>query len=136
MYPLTDKETVALLMSELWHGYSRKFNDSYDDLMWLCATKSLEHYPQNITALTLKANITNQILIEHLASNGSVMDDYALMIDEQWYAIRDRINELGWSEMDDATHERLIQGLEQEMEKHGLDPADGRQQVEEMPARY
>jgi hypothetical protein len=132
MYPLSDKETIALLMSELWHGYARKFDTEYDDLMWLCATKSLEYYPQNITALSLKANIINMMLMEHLASNGNVMDDRARMIDEQWYLINDTIESLGWSEMDDATYERLIQGVEREMEKHGADPADGRKQVEEM----
>jgi hypothetical protein len=108
MYPLSDKETVALLMSELWHGYGRKFDNEYDDLMWLCAIKSLEYYPQNITALSLKANITNMLLMNHLAANGNVMDDYARMIDEQWYLINDHISKLGWSEMDDATYEGLI----------------------------
>jgi hypothetical protein len=132
MNPLTNKETVALLMSELWYGYSKKYHDDYDDLMWLCAVKSLEHYPQNIVALTLKANITNMMLIDYLAANGNVMDDFARMIDEQWYRIANEIDALGWSEIDNATYERLIQGVEQEMEKHGADPADGRRQVEEM----
>lgn len=132
MYPLTDKETVALLMSELWHGYTKKFNGAFDDLMWLCATKSLEHYPQNITALSLKANVTNQLLMDHLASNGNVMDDYARMIDARWYSISDKINELGWSEMDDATYERLIQGVESEMKKHRLGPVAGDRQGDEV----
>ncbi len=132
MYPLSDKETVALLMSELSSGYLRKYEYAYDDLMWLCATKSLEYYPQNITALTLKANIINIDLMTYLASNGNVMDDHARMIDKQWYSIRDKIFALGWSEIDDATYERLTQGVEEVMEKHGLDPADGRKQLNEM----
>ncbi len=132
MYPLSDKETVALLMSELWYGYVRKYHNSYDNLMRLCTIKSLEYYPQNITALSLKANVINMDLINYLASNGNVMDDYARMLDAEWHSVHDHINELGWSEMDDATYERLIQGVESEMEKHGFDPADGRRQVNEM----
>ncbi len=129
LYPLTDRETVAYLLSELSHGYLRKYND-YDDLMWLCAETSLEHYPQNITALTLKADITNMMLMEHLASNGHAMDARARMIDEQWYAIRDQIDGLGWSEMDDATYERLLQGVEESMRQEGFEESEIEAEIE------
>lgn len=83
LYPLTDKETVAYLLSEmLVTGYLRKYND-YDDLVWLCVTKSLEHYPQNINALQNKANRVNDLLIKHLATNNYHMDDYAQKLDAQ-----------------------------------------------------
>jgi hypothetical protein len=73
------------------------------------------------------------MLIEYLTSNGKVMDDHARMIDEQWRLIDEEIKRLGWSEMDDATYEGLIRGVESEMKKAGLDPTDGRRQIEAMP---
>lgn len=124
MYPLTDKETVAFLLAELSDGYLRKYD--YDYLMWLCATKSLAHYPQNVYALTAIANMTNLSLMEYLSTNGNVMDDYARAIDAQWYRISDKITALGWSEMDNATYDRLLRGVEEQMEKAVLDSADVR----------
>lgn len=117
--PLSDKETVALLLSELASGYGRKFN-VYDDLMWLCAIKSLEYYPQNITALHHKANITNILLMEHLATNGRTWDERAQMLDDEWRAQYAHINELGWREMSDEKYEELLKGVEEAMRNDGV----------------
>ena len=45
LHPLTDRETVAAQLADLAHGYWKKYG-VYDDFTWLCATKSLEYYPQ------------------------------------------------------------------------------------------
>ncbi len=59
----------------------------------------------------------------YLASNGGVMDDYAGMLDEQWNSIHDYIEELGWSEMDNATYERLLKSVAEKMREEGIDEA-------------
>ncbi|WP_418983881.1 hypothetical protein [Alistipes sp.] len=49
LYPLSDKETVAYLLSELAANYYRKF-EQYDAFMLKCAEKSLEYLPQSPVA--------------------------------------------------------------------------------------
>lgn len=135
LYPLTDKETIAYLLSELATGYLRKYDD-YDDLMWLCATKSIEHYPQNITALHQKGNIINMRLIEYLAANGRVYDDYARLLDDKWKANFELVEELGWTEMSDDIYEGLLQGVTESMKKEGLDEDTINAATEELNINY
>lgn len=121
LYPLTDKETIAYLLSEmLVTGYLRKYND-YDDLVWLCAVKSLEHYPQNISALQVKANMVNILLMEHLAANGNRMDGHARELDAWWNEIAEGIKALGWSGMDYDLYEKLLRETGDEMRKEGFE---------------
>lgn len=121
LYPLTDKETVAYLLSEmLVTGYLRKYND-YDDLVGSCARKSLEHYPQNINALQYKANRVNNLLMKHLANNSHHMDVYAQKLDAQWHEISNQIEALGWSKMDYNLYEKLLRETEEQMRKEQVD---------------
>lgn len=117
LYPLTDKETVAYLLSEmLLTGYLRKYND-YDDLVWSSVIKSLEHYPQNINALQNKANRVNNLLMKYLATNNHQIDEYAKVLDAQWHIISDEIKALGWSEMDYKLYEKLLRETEEQKRK-------------------
>lgn len=122
LYPLTDRETVAYLLSELASGYLRKYNH-YDDLVWLCAAKSLEYYPQNILALQHKGNVFNHLLMNYVTRNGDVFDDFARLLDEKWKENYELIKELGWSKMDYEIYEQLLQGTVEEMRKQGTDEA-------------
>ena len=113
LYPLTDKETVAYLLSEmLVTGYLRKYSD-YDDLVWASVIKSLEHYPQNINALQYKANRVNNLLMKHLTTNNHQIDEYAELLDAQ----SDEIKALGWSKMDYSLYEKLIRETEEQQRK-------------------
>lgn len=121
LHPLTDKETVAYLLSEmLVTGYLRKYND-YDDWVWACIIKSLEHYPQNISALQNKANRINNLLVKHLSTNNHQMDDYAQELDTQWHEISDEIKALGWSKMDYSLYERLLRETEEHKREEEID---------------
>lgn len=53
LVPLTDKETVACQLSDLAFAYYHKFSN-YDEFTLNCATKSLEYYKSNPTAITIK----------------------------------------------------------------------------------
>lgn len=135
LYPLSDMETIAYLLSELAEGYWRKY-DRYDDFMMQCANKSLEYYPQNITALQQQANVINMRLMEYLAGNGYVMDDYAVHIDSQWQANYKKIKKFGWAEMTDEIYEGLLEGVISSMKKDGLDEEAMNAAIEDLNANY
>lgn len=119
MNPLSDKETVALLLTDLTLGYLRKYND-YDDFVRLTTEKALEYFPQNISAILNQCNAINVKLINYLKSNGNVLDDYAKSIDKQWYACNDRLQKLGYRDMSDSTYRELLGGAIKSMKQQGM----------------
>lgn len=119
MNPLSDKETVALLLTDLTLSYQRKYND-YDSFVSLTIEKALEYFPQNISALINMCNAINIKLINYLKSNGKVMDAYAKSIDNQWYEYNDRLQKLGYKDMSDSTYRELLNGSIQAMKQQGM----------------
>lgn len=83
MTPLTDKQTIACQLADLAMSYIAKYPQFYDSFTLLCAEKSLEHFPLNPTAITIKGNSLNSLLMEHLQKNGGLKDDYTDKIDSQ-----------------------------------------------------
>ena len=120
MYPLSDKETVAYLLTCLMDGYYRKYKQ-WDNFVLRCAEKSLQYYPQNFHALTMKANVINTELMNHLIKNGK-KDEKIRELDAQWLAIEKKLNELGWKRsIDNDRYEEIIKGVEENMRKAGID---------------
>lgn len=116
LYPLTDKETVAFLLSWLAQGYCRKYQQ-WDDFTLRCAEKSLAYFPQNVDALTLKANVLNTKLM-----NGTLTNDQAQELNRQWLAIEKQLNHLGWKRsMDTDKYEDILQGVAENMRRQGID---------------
>ncbi|MCP9610828.1 hypothetical protein [Coprobacter tertius] len=76
MNPLSDRETVAYLLSELALGYMRKYQKN-DDFVISCSEKSLDYFPQNVFALINRCNALNLTLMDYLASNGNIFDQRA-----------------------------------------------------------
>lgn len=119
MNPLSDKETVALLLSDLTLSYLRKYN-KYDDFVLLTTEKALEYFPQNIGAILNLCNALNTKLINYLKSNDNVLDDYAKSIDKLWYEYSDRLQKLGYKAMSDSTYHKLLNGAVQSMKQQGM----------------
>lgn len=119
MNPLSDKETVALLLTDLTLSYQRKYND-HDSFVSLTIEKALEYFPQNISAIINMCNAINIKLINYLKSNSKVMDDYAKSIDNQWYEYNDRLQKLGYKDMSDSTYRELLNGSIQAMKQQGM----------------
>ena len=125
MYPLSDKETVAYLLSELLvSGYLRKYNNDYDDFVWLCSQKTLEYYPQDVIALRNKGNVLTVRLMGHLKQNGNVMDDVAKWLDQAWKENNETINKLGYTEMPDDLYLKHLNDAKEEMKKAGFNTSD------------
>lgn len=119
MNPLSDKETVALLLTDLALSYLRKYKD-YDDYILLTTEKALAYFPQNISAILNLCNALNTKLINYLKSNDNVLDDYAKSIDKQWNECNDRLRKLGYKAMSDSTYRRLLNGAVQSMKQQGM----------------
>lgn len=120
LYPLTDKETVAYLLSELAAHYHRKFG-RYDAFMLQCAEKSLEYLPQNILAQQHRCNVVNTELMNYMQAHGNVPDDYSRSLDRRWLQYDDALRKLGWAEMPDSIYRRLLHGVEDDMQRRGMD---------------
>ncbi len=112
LHPLTDKETVASQLADLAFGYWNKYR-VYDDFTWLCATKSLEYYPQNPKALIIQRNSLHKVFMKHLERNGYERDRYALLLEGKLKEISNQLKSLGWEEMSDELFDKLEKGKEQ-----------------------
>ena len=119
MYPLTDRETVAYLLSELAVTYLRKYSTE-DNFVVLSCKKSIEHFPQNILALIHHCNALNMQLKNHFDTNGNIWDEKAIFLDKQWFESHKQIEKLGYKRMNDKTYKKVFHGVIQSMRQQGL----------------
>lgn len=119
MNPLSDRETVAYLLSELALGYMRKYQQN-DDFVILCSEKSLVYFPQNVFALINRCNALNQKLIDYLASNGNIFDKQAESLNNRWLECYGTLQKLGYREMDEETYKAVLNTAIQSMRKQGM----------------
>ena len=91
----------------LAHGYLEKFDDDYDDFVWLCVTKSLEYHPQRPNTLIIKGNLLDRALTRYLNYTGGRMDGYASFFVSELEDTAERLDALGWSPMSAELKEKL-----------------------------
>ncbi|MBP5456943.1 MAG: hypothetical protein J6Y37_10610 [Paludibacteraceae bacterium] len=78
--PLSDKQTIAMQLSDLALIYHNKYK-KYDDFTLKCVEKSLKHMKKNPNALVIKGKSLTAILQTHLNQNGYKKDAYTDKID-------------------------------------------------------
>lgn len=120
LYPLSDRETVAYLLSELAANYHRKFG-RFDAFMLKCAEKSLECLPQNILAQQHRYNVLNIELKNYMEAHNNIPDEYAASLDRRWLEYNTALRKLGWAEMPDSIYHRLLNSVEEDMKRQGVD---------------
>lgn len=120
LYPLSDRETVAYLLSELAANYHRKFGQ-FDAFMLKCAEKSLEYLPQNILAQQHRCNVLNIELKNYMEAHNNIPDEYAASLDRRWLEYSAALRKLGWAEMPDSIYRRLLNSVEEDMKRQGMD---------------
>lgn len=120
LYPLSDKETVAYLLSELAANYYRKFGQ-LDAFMLKCAEKSLEYLPQNVLAQQHRCNVLNVELKNYMEARNNIPDEYAASLDRRWLECNDALRKLGWAEMPDSIYHRLLNSVEEDMKRQDMD---------------
>ena len=119
LYPLSDRETVAYLLSELTMAYLRKYKTE-DYFVMLSCKKSIEYFPQNILALIYRCNTLNLHLKNHLDINGNIWDEKAISLDKQWLESSEQIKKLGYKKMNDETYKKVLLGAIQSMREQGM----------------
>ena len=120
LYPLSDRETIAYLLSELAAAYGRRFG-RHDDFILRCTRKALDYYPQNTLALQLKGNTLNANLMDYIERHGNRMDDYAHRLDSLWMENNAVLHNSGWAGMTESTYKRLLKGVDEDMKRRGID---------------
>ena len=120
LYPLSDRETVAYLLSELAAYYYRKFGQ-FDAFMLKCAEKSLAYLPQNILAQQHRCNVLNAELKNYMEAHDNIPDEYAASLDRRWLEYDAALRKLGWAEMPDSIYRRLLNSVEEDMKRQGMD---------------
>ena len=117
MYPLSNKETVAYILTELAYGYYRKYG-RWDYFVMQCAELSLLYYPYNLHAFLYEGNVINENIIQHLQSNNFQKDSVFIRLHNQWLKNNEKLRELGWRKIADKTYEALLNETELEKKSH------------------
>lgn len=120
LHPLTDRELVAYLLSELASNYHRKFGQ-FDAFMLKCAEKTLEYLPQNVLAQQHRCNVLNIELKNYMEAHNNIPDEYAVSLDRRWLEYDAALRKLGWVEMPDSIYRCLLNSVEEDMKRQGVD---------------
>lgn len=95
--PLSDQETVACQLADLALGYYTKYQ-LYDDFILQCASKSVEYYAANPTAIILMGNSLDDMLHAHLQQNGGYKDSMTDYYDFQLQQCRMMLDATHWTQ--------------------------------------
>ncbi len=107
--PLTEKESIAFLLTELGFSYARKYGE-YDDFTEKCADLSLEHMSANILAYHLKSN---KLATEAMMYVDRNIDNSAFfkMIHNEYLAIQNKLKALGDSDIDTEDYNEWVNSM-------------------------
>ena len=97
LHPLSLEETVANQLADLGFGYYRKYN-VYDEFTLACAETSLKHFQFNPTAIIIKAQSLSALLDRHLESNGGLVDEFTIAIDDQLESLHKQLDATYWTQ--------------------------------------
>lgn len=110
MRALSDKEAVAMTLVDLAQGYQAKFGIEDGSFIIKCCDTSLEHFPKNINAMLLKAEVLTEL---YRASN-----DQELF--EQMTELYTTIHELGYRKMPQQMYANWLNSLNAEDRNQGV----------------
>lgn len=109
--PLTEKESVALMLVKLAEGYAAKVDESASFVLQ-CVDLALKHYPNFANAWMVKANYLKASIKQKTALAGSrTTETDALYL--EWQQVEQQIEQLGASSMDVHDYEQMIRDAEQ-----------------------
>jgi len=112
--PLTEKESIAFLLTELGFSYARKFG-TYDDFTEKCADLSLQYMSANILAYYLKSNKLAQAGKRYIRME--MFDSPFLKTTHKEYtAIQTKLRELGESIIVDEDYNEWVDSMKNRKE--------------------
>jgi hypothetical protein len=116
------KEVIAICLADLATGYAVKFG--YDQFVLDCIEKSLAYSPNNIGALTLKADYQTQLVRFIVNQLGfppvSELPNYPLAYNQyiKMHEIYRQIDQLGYESMPEEAYKEWLKSFESQKEKH------------------
>lgn len=110
MRALSDKEAVAMTLVDLAQGYQAKFGIEDGSFIIKCCDTALEHFPNYINAMLLKA----EILTELYKQNG---DD---QIFSEMTTLLTHIHQLGYRKMPEQMYRNWMKSLNAENRNQGI----------------
>lgn len=110
MRALSDKEAVAMTLVDLAQGYQAKFGIEDGSFIIKCCDTSLEHFPKNINAMLLKAEVLTELYRE---SNNKELF-------EQMTELYTTIHELGYRKMPQQMYANWLNSLNAEDRNQGV----------------
>lgn len=108
MRALSDKEAVAMTLVDLAQGYQAKYGIEDGSFIIKCCDTSLEHFPLNINAMLLKAEVLTELY--KLESDTMKKDDVFSQMNEL-YA---NIHKLGYRKMPQQMYTNWLNSLNTE----------------------
>lgn len=110
MRALSDKEAVAMTLVDLAQGYQAKFGIEDGSFILKCCDTSLEHFPNYINAMLLKAEILTELYKES--------KDEKLF--SQMTELYTNIHNLGYRKMPQQMYSNWLNSLNTEDKNHGI----------------
>lgn len=115
LYALDDKESVAWVMSELYYGYNRLFEE--DEFTLLLSNESLKFYPQNPIALANKINSIHTIGNNLKLNYGAEQLDYHVYLQNEMMDARKKYESLGETMISTEIYDMFINHTEEKRQQ-------------------
>jgi hypothetical protein len=106
--PLTEKEAVAYLLTQLAQGYEAKFN-RLDAFTEKCCDLSIRYFPSNATAYMLKANEKVKRRDEVLQKNGGIKNQFSDKIHQEYMACQAKLDAFGVTQIAPEDYNKWVE---------------------------
>jgi len=124
MKALTDKESIAICITDLAQGYQKRFGTRSGEFILSCCDIALQYFPNYINALLLKAE-TQKFIIDATMQKNNTQKTDVLFTNSQVKSIFDDMNktystihQLGYRKMPDKMYAEWLLSLKTEKAKY------------------
>ncbi len=125
MKALSEKESIAMCLVDLAMGYDRKYPDNGGKFILKCCELALEHFPDYINGLMLKAETNLRLIKQKMAvyqvqfpKELFVIDKKSKLIWEEMEQTYGAIQKLGYRQMPKQMYLDWLISLKKEREKY------------------
>ncbi|TRW97018.1 hypothetical protein [Flavobacterium gawalongense] len=102
--PLSEKETIAVLMTLLANGYENKFG--LDDFTDRCADLSIKYYDANVIAIMLKSN-----RVAKLANNDTMAFENKIVLHKMYLTLQNKLNDIGGESINPDEYTKWVNSM-------------------------
>jgi hypothetical protein len=115
MRALSDKEAVAMTLVDLAQGYQAKFGIEDGSFILKCCNTALEHFPNYINAMLLKAEILTELYKQSEGETNKKQELFSQMTE-----LYTNIHKLGYRKMPQQMYANWLNSLNAEDRNQGI----------------